>query len=274
MWRYTPLRVSLGRRVLLAGEPGESGIIRNAEHSAHRDRRHALKGHARHAMRRVAACFVLLVGLLALTGTTTSACATTPLARTGARECSTSADCSAGETCLFSVFLSCDNPGSCLAATDAQACVPQTACNCHNVTESVCLVGGNSPSRMLSLGSCDGATQQGYDASTTSLVDSSGTGTGTDTDAADTSLPEPPADSGPPVPDATTEVDAADSAPPPSTLGTSCTTSTECTDPIYNLCERVSGNTKICTANCFVDGNCQPPVNGVCDQNVDLCTLQ
>jgi hypothetical protein len=266
VWRYTPVRVSLGRRLLLAGEPRESGIIRDAEHNG---RRLALTAHPARAMRRVAAGIVLpfaLVALLALL--VCAACATTPVPSTDTRACRTSTDCVAGNVCLFSTYSSCQTLGSCIATPDGQACVPQTACDCSGNTVTVCLVGGNSPSRVRALGSCDGATQQGYDASVPAEVDS-GVSTGGAADAADGFVPPVTSDdSGPPVQDSSPGVDAADAA---TGYGLPCDLNhgnADCTDPVYDQC----GINGTCTKTCTRSTQCPvPPTAGSCDLTFDLC---
>jgi hypothetical protein len=92
-------------------------------------------------------------------------------------------------------------------------------------------------------------------------------------DAADSSTSTmAPDDSGPPPQDsAPPPFDAADSAVA-STLGSPCTSSAECTDPVYNTCKDISGM-KICTTVCLFDSNCEPPANGFCDAE-GYCELQ
>jgi hypothetical protein len=209
-------------------------------------------------MRRVVSCIaVVLVALVA------SACGVPTLASTSVRSCRTTADCHPGTSCLYSVYESCGNPGVCIATSDAAACVPQTACGCDGATETVCLVNGNSPSPILALGSCDGATQQGYDANVPPLPDSSVP----PVDAADVSAPPPPPDSAPEVDSAPPPVDAAD-ATPSSTYGSPCQTNSDCTDAIYNQCGVNNTCTKLCThaSQCPV-----PPTLGTCNLLVDLC---
>jgi hypothetical protein len=136
----------------------------------------------------------------------------------------------------------------------------------------VCLVGGNSPTPVTALGSCDGATtQQAFDA-TTAPNDASGSPA---PGPADTGTPVTPEDTGAPPDDAGSTTDSAGTPDANTTLlGTACTSSTQCaSDPVYNECKSVSG-TKICTATCFNDQECQPPPNGTCNQGSDYCELQ
>jgi hypothetical protein len=197
-----------------------------------------------------------------------SACGVPTIPGSSVRTCHTTADCPSSAVCAFSVNKSCDLPGVCLA-NDGTPCVSQIACGCDGKTLTVCLSNGNSPSPVDFLGSCDGATQQGYDATVSPVPDSSEP---PQVDAADAFVA--PIDSAPTM-DSASGVDAADAADATraSTLGTPCSTSTECTDPAYNLCRDPGTGTKICTANCLVDANCQPPPNGVCNGNF-YCVLQ
>ncbi len=212
-------------------------------------------------MRRAAALLLLLAAASACEETTAS------VAVPG---CRSNTDCSVGELGLFSSYLSCGTTGACLPTPDGAACVLQTACGCNGGTETVCLVGGNSPSQISALGSCDGATQQGYDA-TVPATDASPGGD----EAGDSSPPTAPDDSGGGS-DAGSEVDSAD-ATSASTLGSPCSSSTDCTSPVYNICRTPPGMTnRICTTSCFVDSDCQPPSNGACDTQTTpgLCILQ
>jgi hypothetical protein len=204
-------------------------------------------------MRRVAASLVALFLV--------SACATTSITgSTTFKACHTSADCGGGQSCLFAVYDSCGMPGVCTAAPDGSACIQQTACGCNGATISVCLVNGDSPSPVSSLGSCDGATQQGFDAN----VPESAAPPPPPPDASDSGGTSP-TDSGP-SPDDAGAVDASD-ASNTTLLGTPCSSSTQCaSDPVYNGCHHVNGN-EICTTTCpsGLDTECQPPSNGVCN---------
>ena len=130
-------------------------------------------------MHRVAASSLALLLLAA------SACGGVAVATSSVILCRGTAYCPAGDSCMYASYASCGNPGVCLARPDGDACLEQVACGCSGNTETVCLMSGNSPSPIASLGSCDGATeQQGFDASTVvSSVDSS---------VADTSANVPP----------------------------------------------------------------------------------
>ena len=211
-------------------------------------------------MRRVVPALPALVLLFA------SACGTTTIPSTGVKTCRATPECGAGYSCLFSVYQSCGNPGVCIANVDGSACVRQTACGCDGATTTVCLVNGTSPAPVESLGSCDGATQEGYDASVPPAPDSSVT----PADAADAFVP-PVVDAGPTV-DSAPGVDAADATMAP-TLGSPCTANAQCTDPVYNLCRDPGTGTKICTAFCLAPSQCQPPPNGTCNPG-GYCVLQ
>lgn len=230
-----------------------------------------LKGYAVNAMRRAAASLAVLL--------VASACGMSTVDSTAVKQCSANSDCPAGDSCQFSVYASCPNAGAgeptgvCIRTPDGSACVSQTACGCNGVTVTICLVNGNAPSPVVSLGSCDGATQQGFDANVPPLLDATAPSS---PDAADSSTSMmPPEDSAPPpqdsAPPPVNAADAADSAPA-STLGSPCTSSVECTDPVYNTCKTISG-TKICTTTCVFDTDCQPPADGFCDAE-GYCELQ
>jgi hypothetical protein len=223
-------------------------------------------------MRRAAASLAVLLVASVLVF---SACGVSTLNSTGVRQCSATSQCPAGQSCQFSVYESCPTPGGeptgvCIRTPDGSTCVTQTACGCNGVTEQACLVNGNSLSPVISLGSCDGATQEGYDANIPPEPDATAPSTPDAADSSTSMMPvvdsaPPPQDSAPPP------VDAADSAPA-STLGSPCTSSTECTDPIYNTCKSISG-TRICTTTCLFNTDCQPPANGFCDAD-GYCELQ
>jgi hypothetical protein len=201
-----------------------------------------------------------------------SACGATTIPTTSPATCRTNADCRGGYSCLFSTFESCGAFGSCLVNPDGTACDNQTACACNGATTTVCLVNGNSPSPVVSLGSCDGATQQGYDATATTMLDAPVVDTSAPiADASEASTVSVP-DSAPIV-DANPPVDSADATAPP-TLGTPCSSSTQCTGTPYTTCKDPSGSgTKICTTTCGSDTDCQPPANGTCDF-FGYCELQ
>ena len=191
--------------------------------------------------------------------------------------CNSNGDCKAGDVCLFSTYASCTSTGVCTPIPDGQACLPMVACVCGGSTGTVCLVNGNSPAPIESLGSCDGATQQQpFDAGTPAKSDDAGTiadaGSDTSTSA---------------IPDATTsdDMDAGFDAGQVNTLGTKCTSSQQCTDPNYNQCAdpttgstscRFSSSNCICTAGCTSDQDCQPPSNGSCafGSGIGICQLQ
>jgi hypothetical protein len=190
-----------------------------------------------------------------------SACAATGVPAGAIKTCHASTDCGGGQSCLFAVYESCGMPGVCTAAPDGSACISQTACGCNGATVSVCLVNGNSPSPITSLGSCDGATQQGFDAT---VAEGSAPPPPPPPDASD-SGGTTPTDSGAPSDDASA-ADASD-ASNGTLLGTPCTSSSQCsTDPVYRGCHFVGGN-EICTTTCptGLDSQCQPPSNGVCN---------
>jgi hypothetical protein len=210
-------------------------------------------------------CLASVVSLLA------SACASSNLTSTAAKECHANADCGSGQSCVYATYDSCGTPGVCVASPDGSACVDQAACGCDGATISVCLVGGNSPTPVTSLGSCDGATtQQGFDATVSTAPDDAGGATGpgpVDTGA-------PPDDTGAPPPDDSgSTVDAADANT--TLLGTTCTSKSQCAAP-YDECEYVSNTapTKTCTTTCFEDQTCQPPPNGACNESTNYCELQ
>jgi hypothetical protein len=267
----------VGGRLLLAHEPGlvrtGGDRIGAAEHHARRP----LSGPTPRAMRRVAAFALLLL--------VAAACGTTTIPSTSVRQCRTTSECPRGNICLFYIYESCGNPGVCLANTDAQACVPQTACGCTGMTEAICLVNGSSPSPIQSLGSCDGAMQQpDFDASVPPVEDSSIPPTMDSSSAPDTSVVTSE-DSGGAVDsgfDAADAADAADTAPPVTTLGTPCTSSAVCTDPNYPTCaDPLTGSTSchggtsncICTTGCLSDEDCQqPPADGTCNLQ-GICQL-
>jgi hypothetical protein len=197
------------------------------------------------------------------------ACGGSTLSNTSVTPCHANADCPTGDSCQFSVYESCGGAGACVPTPDSSACIEQIACGCNGMTETVCLVNGNAPSPIESLGSCDGATQQqGFDASVTPFDAT----VSVSPDASDSSVAVAPDDSGQ-TEDVATAVDAADGASA-SLLGMPCTSSTQCeSDPVYNECHTVNG-TKICTATCFNDGECQPPANGTCYLPDDYCQLE
>ncbi len=200
-----------------------------------------------------------------------SACGTSTVSTTSLRTCHVNADCPAGDSCQYSVYESCGTLGVCIRAPDGSACVPQTACGCNGGTETVCLVSGNSPSPIISLGSCDGATQQGYDASIPPVMIVDAMTPPDEPDAADSSMSTmPPEDSAPPQDSAPPPVDAADSAPA-STYGSPCDPNqgnADCTDPVYDQC----GLNDTCTKTCTRDSQCPvPPTVGTCNELIDLC---
>jgi hypothetical protein len=204
-----------------------------------------------------------------------SACASSNLASTAARQCHANADCGSGQSCVYATYDSCGTPGVCVASPDGSACVDQAACGCNGATVSVCLVGGNSPTPVTALGSCDGATtQQGFDATVPAPTEDAGGSTGPG--PSDAGSPSP-ADTGvSPPDDAGSSADAADANT--TLLGMPCASSSTCqSDPVYNECKRVSG-TYICTTECPVglDSECQPPSNGVCNTSgsTNYCALQ
>ncbi len=236
-----------------------------------------------HAMRRVAvrACSFLLLAAAGCGGQT--------FASTSPRQCESDTDCAAGDSCLFSSYASCGTLGVCAPKAEAGACIDQVACGCTGGTATVCLVNGNSPSPIASLGSCDGASQQQpFDAG---LVSANDAGFPTDDDASVGPQPEAAApESGPPPVDASPDVaetSVAD-ASVPSTLGSPCTSAAECTDPNYTLCVDVSTgssakcsvNPCVCSANCMGNQDCRPPQNGFCNFSSDpfsidgYCDLQ
>jgi hypothetical protein len=205
----------------------------------------------------LASLFPLVVSLIA------SACGGSTVAGSPIKSCHASSDCTNGESCEFSVYASCGAEGVCLASPDGSACVEQTACSCSGATETICLVNGNAPSPVSSLGSCDGAAPSGFDASVP--------------DATVTSPVPDAGDSGSPVdsspveePDAVSAVDATDSAPS-STYGSPCNPNNgnaDCTDPVYNQC----GLSDTCTKTCTHSSQCpDPPTAGTCDTTFDLC---
>ncbi len=193
-----------------------------------------------------------------------SACATTNVPGTSVKECHANADCGSGQSCLFAAYDSCGEPGVCAAAPDGSACIEQTACACNGATVTVCLVNGNSPSPVSALGSCDGATQQGFDANVPAIDSAPPSGT----DASESSVPVTPEDSGG-TPDDSGDLADGNDAANTTLLGMPCSgsSSTQCdSDPVYYECKRVAG-TYICTNTCpsGQDSECQPPANGVCN---------
>ncbi|HEY2510783.1 MAG TPA: hypothetical protein VGI39_08005 [Polyangiaceae bacterium] len=188
--------------------------------------------------------------------------------------CQTNADCRSTETCQFQNFRSCGQPGSCVpraADGDGAACVPQNACGCDGQTRQVCLLNGNATSPIASLGTCDGASTQqplsGDDGGVEAAVEA-----GMDApsprmeDASEASVvdsaPPPPVDSGA---DTSVPVDASDAGPP--TLGTPCTSTSECTDPVFSTCHSFGPGMKYCTTTCLFNSDCQPPASAICDVN-------
>jgi hypothetical protein len=217
------------------------------------------RGKALETTRRAVSVFLLLLGA--------SACGIPTTGGSSVHNCHSDAECPGGYSCVYAVFGSCGTLGIC-GPNDGTPCFPQTACGCDGTTQTVCLSNGNSPAPIDFLGSCDGAVQQGYDANLPP--------------APDASVPLPdatdafvaPIDSAPMM-DSAPPVDAADAADATtaSTLGTPCSTSAQCTDPAYNLCRDPGTGTKICTAGCLTNADCQPPPNGVCNGNF-YCVLQ
>jgi hypothetical protein len=218
-------------------------------------------------MRRLAAVVFVVATL--------TACGTATVGTTAPPSCHSNGDCKTGQSCQFAVYGSCDGTGACLPDPDGSACIPQTACTCGGATETVCLVNGNSPSPVSSLGSCDGALQQTvFDAST---------------GGSDANPPPPEASDDATLPmDSSTDDSAIapDTSPPPvdassadaddaasmTTLGSPCTADAQCTDPQYPDCKEVAG-TKICSAPCMFDFDCEPPSNGFCDTD-GYCDVQ
>jgi hypothetical protein len=193
-----------------------------------------------------------------------SACASSTISGPQVRDCHANADCGSGSSCQFSVYESCGNPGVCIASPDGSACIEQVACGCDGATVTVCLVNGNSPSPIMSLGSCDGATQQqGFDASVPDATVVSVP------DASDSSTPVTPQDSSSGE-DAAPPADASDGAAA-STYGSPCNPAhgnADCTDSVYNQC----GINDTCTKTCSHDSQCpDPPTPGTCNQTFDLC---
>jgi hypothetical protein len=208
-------------------------------------------------MRRAAASFAVLLFL--------SACGGSTLSSSSIKSCHSNTDCPAGDSCQFSVYESCGSAGACIATPDGAACIEQVACGCNGGTETICLVNGNAPSPIESLGSCDGATQQQgfdasgpYDATVANIPDAADSSTSTTQD------------SGPETEDSAAPVDAADSAVA-STYGSACNPNhgnADCTDAVYNQCNPL---TDTCTKTCTHDGECpDPPTMGTCDTSLDL----
>jgi hypothetical protein len=210
-------------------------------------------------MRRVGSAIALLILVVSVA----SACAVPTIPGSSVRTCHANADCPAGAICAFSVNKSCDQGGICVAS-DGTACVSQTACGCDGKTTTVCLSNGNSPSPVDFLGSCDGATQQGYDATLPPVADSSQP---PQVDAADAFVP--PVDASP-ITDVAEPIDSADSADtaPASTYGSPCNQNSDCTDPTYNQC----GLNNTCTKACSHNSQCPvPPTLGTCNLLLGLC---
>ena len=201
--------------------------------------------------------------ILVVVGALLGACGTTTIGSTAPRACHANGDCPPGDSCQFAVYSSCGSAGACLPNPDGSACVPQTACGCDGVTRATCLVNGNAPSPIASLGSCDGALQQPvFDASMGQMtVDSSAP---EHPDAADAADAQEPVDSSQPVDlghadRLESRVDAAD-ATPASTYGSPCMMNSDCTDPVYNQCVL-----ETCTKNCSHNSECpDPPTLGTC----------
>ena len=207
-------------------------------------------------MTRRLAALLFAVGLATACGTTTAG-STAPLA------CHVNADCTAGNSCQFAVYGSCGVPGACIANADSAACVPQIACGCDGATRAVCLVNGNATTPIASLGSCDGATQQGSNSST-GVVDA-GEPSGMDAADALVSPDDAASEDSAAAVDSSPAVDASDGG---STFGSPCAHDTDCTSPIYNVCDALTGT---CSKNCTHADQCpDPPTMGTCNFD-DYC---